>query len=531
MQLDSLSTKKQLQVNADSTLIRKNMGNAEQLALNDSVFMQKTSGVNSEESNWFKDWLNDNDKVCTDKKDDGKIGAKEALIHLGKGFFSLVKGVLKHPLITLGALAGGALLTFASGGALLPVMVAAGVTFGALQIGKGVYGAITADTDAEAKMAWENIGSGTFAVVTSALGAKKSLKVAGKAGVDSALGCDDLNRFESVVQCFKSAPEALKVTGKNVYYNARALFGTPKPQISPQEVFRRDKLEIENRLRIRLKKATNYKNFPFKEYYNEAMQQKVLNSINEDNIELAKALIKYEPHGMDSHYLVAREEFCKYHTRTMLKLLNAEPEKQQLALKILNSKNITHSQHNILALLTENDNAQIQKSFLDAKRATKYLTLSGEVIDGTDVPKSSVLKHRYLKENNLTEITATYDEATGKYVNENIVTELDKYYRLEHTQLRPYLVERPKCGVYSNKNVCDFYANANIDDPYRSFVRLISERSLDPYFMGELLWGENGISHNYENIVLLQSIIDKHQMDITLNAMHEEILSTFFCTN
>lgn len=65
-------------------------------------------------------------------------------------------------------------------------MVALGVGTGAVMIGKGAYDAATADTDAEAKTAWETIGNGTFAVAASALGAKSSLKAASRAGVAGA---------------------------------------------------------------------------------------------------------------------------------------------------------------------------------------------------------------------------------------------------------------------------------------------------------------------------------------------------------
>jgi len=54
---------------------------------NESIFAQnaKSFGKN------FVAWTKDQDKVCTDNNDDGKIGNKEALKSFGKGLACLAK--------------------------------------------------------------------------------------------------------------------------------------------------------------------------------------------------------------------------------------------------------------------------------------------------------------------------------------------------------------------------------------------------------------------------------------------------------
>lgn len=169
------------------------------------------------------DWLEGKDKVCTDGKDDGKIGFWEGLKSFGKGLGGIVKSVIQHPIITGAAVAAGAALTFLTGGAALPALVAIGAATGVGMIGYGGYKAATAETDAEAKQAWETIGTGTFALGTSVLGAKTALNQAAKAGVTSAQGADDMNTLQATAQCFKSSPEVLKVSGQNIVGNIKTM--------------------------------------------------------------------------------------------------------------------------------------------------------------------------------------------------------------------------------------------------------------------------------------------------------------------
>ena len=168
-------------------------------------------------------WLDDSDKVCTDGKDDGKLGIGETLEHAGKGLAGLVKGIMNHPIASGVAIAAGIGATMATGGAILPALAAIGGTIGAGMVGIGAYNAATAETDAEAKQAWETIGTGVFVVGASAVSAKPALDAASKAGVTSAQGAKDMSTGEAFVQTFKTLPEALKVSGQNIKGNVSTL--------------------------------------------------------------------------------------------------------------------------------------------------------------------------------------------------------------------------------------------------------------------------------------------------------------------
>lgn len=161
--------------------------------------------------NGFQRWINDVDKVCTDGKDDGNLGIGETLESFGKGLAGIVKTIAKNPLLTAGTLLVGTGLTALTGGAILPAVIAFGATVGTGMIGVGAYKAATADTDAEAKQAWETIGTGSFTIATSVLGAKSALKQAHKVGVYSGKNVNDMSIIKALVQCFKSSPESIKV--------------------------------------------------------------------------------------------------------------------------------------------------------------------------------------------------------------------------------------------------------------------------------------------------------------------------------
>ena len=177
----------------------------------------RTTQQQEQDSSNFSAWLNDEDKVCTDGLDDGKLSFSEALGSFGKGLAGIVKTAINHPVVTIATVAAGTVLTVATGGAALPVMVAAAATMSGLQIGYRAYKAVTAETDAEAKQAFETIGNGTFALATSALGAKTALNTASNAGVSGT--STDGGILKSLIGCFKSTPEALKTCGANIKGN------------------------------------------------------------------------------------------------------------------------------------------------------------------------------------------------------------------------------------------------------------------------------------------------------------------------
>ena len=114
--------------------------------------------------------------------DDGKISFKEKIKNFGKGIVAPIKNIFASPkniAITAATALGCAALIGITGGAAAPVLVAAGLIGGGVQIIKGIQKQAKATTDAQAEQAWQDMGSGTFTVGVSALGAKSSLKAAG----------------------------------------------------------------------------------------------------------------------------------------------------------------------------------------------------------------------------------------------------------------------------------------------------------------------------------------------------------------
>ena len=114
--------------------------------------------------------------------DDGKISFKEKVKNFGKGLVAPIKNIFASPkniAITAATALGCAALIGITGGAAAPVLVAAGLIGGGVQIIKGIQKQAKATTDAQAEQAWQDMGSGTFTVGVSALGAKSSLKAAG----------------------------------------------------------------------------------------------------------------------------------------------------------------------------------------------------------------------------------------------------------------------------------------------------------------------------------------------------------------
>ena len=138
--------------------------------------------------------------TCTDGKDDGKIGffsaVGNAIEGVGKTIVNGVKGMftgkdgkfsLGKTLLSIGTAA--LCIAFPAVGVAACVV---GGTMGAVQIGKGIYNAATATSDAEAKQAWEDIGGGAFTVGASVVGAKAGVKaVKTTAGPNSALASLD----------------------------------------------------------------------------------------------------------------------------------------------------------------------------------------------------------------------------------------------------------------------------------------------------------------------------------------------------
>lgn len=149
--------------------------------------------------------------------DDGKISLGSKLKNFCKGLISPITNMFKSPknfLMSVGMIAAGAALIAVTGGAATPILIAAGVTMGAVQLGTGAYKAATAKTDTEAEAAWQGMGAGTTSIGLSVLGAKKALKAA-------KIDTTGMNSLQATVKCFKASPGQF---GKSVA-NAKSFFG------------------------------------------------------------------------------------------------------------------------------------------------------------------------------------------------------------------------------------------------------------------------------------------------------------------
>lgn len=185
---------------------------------------------------------------CTDGKDDGKIGffasIGNAIEGVGKAIVKGVKGMftdaegnfsLGKTLLSIGTIAA----TFIP--VVGPVITCGLACYGIYQGTTAVVNAATiaanATSDAEAKQAWENIGSGAFTVVTSAYGLKAGASAlnrqlnapiakggsqmvqaikAGKGGVWKGCKADFVNNAKGAWQGVKDVKN--KITGKAKEY-------------------------------------------------------------------------------------------------------------------------------------------------------------------------------------------------------------------------------------------------------------------------------------------------------------------------
>jgi hypothetical protein len=125
---------------------------------------------------------------CEDGSDDGDISFGEKVGSFFKGIGNVFKnvweGIKSDPIGSLGKIALGVglvALTAVTGpiglaaSAVVLGMSAYGVVKGVKTVVDGAVAASNAGTDAEAKAAWENIGSGTFQTAVSAVAAKGAM--------------------------------------------------------------------------------------------------------------------------------------------------------------------------------------------------------------------------------------------------------------------------------------------------------------------------------------------------------------------
>lgn len=162
---------------------------------------------------------NDSKSDKFDKSCDGKFSFSQAMKNFGKGLVSPITGMFSSPknfLIGAGMMVGSIALIAATGGAAAPILVAAGVSMGALQAGKAVVEIASAKNGDDVEKAFYDIGGATSTIGLSVIGAKGALK---QANVES----EGLNLLSSTKKCITSVKdlsiESFKVF-KSGYYKA-----------------------------------------------------------------------------------------------------------------------------------------------------------------------------------------------------------------------------------------------------------------------------------------------------------------------
>ncbi len=150
-------------------------------------------------------------ETCTDGKDDGKIGFLGALGNMvkgvGKTIVNGVKGMFtdKEGNFSLGK----TLLSIGTAALCIAVPAvgvaacAVGAVAGGVQVAKGAIAASQAETDAEAKEAWQNIGGGAFTAAISVVGAKagvKSVKASSTAGANGGSALSEVGNKASIIK-------------------------------------------------------------------------------------------------------------------------------------------------------------------------------------------------------------------------------------------------------------------------------------------------------------------------------------------
>lgn len=161
---------------------------------------------------------------CTDGSDDGKLSfwekAKSAVTGAAKGLVNGVKDLVtfKNPVKSLLAI-GAIALSIACPPAGVALAVA-GAVGGVVTTVKGGIRASNATTDAEAKAAWGDIGSGVLQVGLSAVGAKAGLKACG----NTTNAIKNLSTTEGFLAKAKSVGQgALDDTTTSIANNASAI--------------------------------------------------------------------------------------------------------------------------------------------------------------------------------------------------------------------------------------------------------------------------------------------------------------------
>ena len=165
--------------------------------------------------------IDENLETCTDKNDNGWIGPLNAAGQFLKGMWKGLGGAVKNAFCDEeGFSFTKTALTVGLGTAswLCPpfgiALCSIGAVTGTYQAAKGIYNAMTADTDGQSKAGWQNAGAGVFSAGLSILGAKASFNAmteAAKAGAG-------LSRVDALLKAAK-APKLLSAAGMKALFS------------------------------------------------------------------------------------------------------------------------------------------------------------------------------------------------------------------------------------------------------------------------------------------------------------------------
>ncbi|MGN1153562.1 MAG: hypothetical protein ACI4S3_06000, partial [Candidatus Gastranaerophilaceae bacterium] len=175
---------------------------------------------------------------CTDGNDDGHIGFWNATGHALKGAGKFLAGLVgfewgadgkykgwsgTKALKNIAIGAGIAALCVLTAGTAVPAIIAgAGVTMAAGGVGKSIYRAATAKTDAECKAAFNDLGSDGMALGLSLVGAKASMKQYATAkGLDAA-------KYDGVLGTARAAWDSATLGFKQVGHGLKAGYNAYK---------------------------------------------------------------------------------------------------------------------------------------------------------------------------------------------------------------------------------------------------------------------------------------------------------------
>ena len=178
--------------------------------------------------------VSESGNTCTDGKDDGKIGLFSAIGYIiegaGKSIINGIKGAftdsngnfsLGKTLLSIGTVAACAVFPAAG-----VVLAGAGIVTGGVKLASGVVNALNADTDAEAKDAWEQVGEGGLTLGLSIFGAKSSVKA-----VQNSSSAGALSTFKETSSFTSNPLGYLKALGKDMISSSKNNFAKLKSNV------------------------------------------------------------------------------------------------------------------------------------------------------------------------------------------------------------------------------------------------------------------------------------------------------------